>query len=174
MGLRSAAPRRGFVAVSVALVVALGGCTLVPTNDARFNFGVPGEVQETITGVAYYPACGNTPLELDGVTWYPYVPTNLDEFPMPSASGLIGGRGFSRAVVGAPVPVLVVPAVARAAVPAVPAVARAIAPAVAAPGPGDDVGTVVIYDNGLAHFTSDSGNLTTWLTTKKITYAWVC
>jgi len=155
---RATALRPALVALSVVTLIALGGCTLAPTGDAHFNLGVPGEVKQTVTDVSYYPACGNTPLELDGVTWYPFVPTNLDEFPSPAALGVTGGHGFSRVVPG-------VPAVA---------VRAGAVPAVAAPGPGDDVGTVVIYDNRLAHFTSDSGNLSAWLTTKKITYAWVC
>jgi hypothetical protein len=45
---------------------------------------------------------------------------------------------------------------------------------VVAPGPGDDVGTLVIYQNGLAYWVSDSGDLDTWLTDTELTYNWVC
>ena len=39
---------------------------------------------------------------------------------------------------------------------------------------GDDVGTLVVDENDLAYGESGSGNLTTWLTTRKIDYNWVC
>ena len=46
--------------------------------------------------------------------------------------------------------------------------------AVVAPGPGDDVGTLVIYENGLAYWQADSGGLHTWLTTREVEYNWAC
>ena len=42
------------------------------------------------------------------------------------------------------------------------------------PGPGDDVGTLVIWADGVARFVSDSGDLTAWMVTDEITYDWVC
>ena len=47
-------------------------------------------------------------------------------------------------------------------------------PAVVAPGPGDDIGDVTVFADGLALFESDSGDLTTWLTREQRTYNWVC
>lgn len=46
--------------------------------------------------------------------------------------------------------------------------------AVVAPGPGDDLGTLVIYENDLAYWEPDSGTLSTWLTNTKIEYNWAC
>lgn len=44
---------------------------------------------------------------------------------------------------------------------------------VAPPGPGDDVGTMVLYADGMARFESDSG-MVTWFTDQELTYDWVC
>jgi hypothetical protein len=44
---------------------------------------------------------------------------------------------------------------------------------VAPPGPGDDVGTMIVYTDGMARFESDSGNVI-WLTDEEQTYNWVC
>lgn len=104
----------------------------------------PGTAAESVAGVLYYPACGNEVLEHDGTTWYPI---KRPDWVTPSAAAALasGGRGISTSV-----------------------------PMVAAPGPGDDVGTLEIYDNGVAYFTSDSGDIDTWLTTAPQTYKWVC
>lgn len=94
--------------------------------------------------VAFYPACGNETLVHDGVTWYPIV---RDDWPAPSAKPATasGGRGIGASV-----------------------------PMVAAPGPGDDTGTLYVYREGKAYWVSDSGNLHTWLTVVPQTYNWVC
>ncbi len=41
------------------------------------------------------------------------------------------------------------------------------------PGPGDDIGTMIVYSDGMARFTSDSGT-TYWLTSEERIYNWVC
>jgi hypothetical protein len=41
------------------------------------------------------------------------------------------------------------------------------------PGPGDDVGTMVLYSDGVARFQSDSGRVI-WLTQESRVYNWVC
>lgn len=45
--------------------------------------------------------------------------------------------------------------------------------AVMPPGPGDDTGTLTIYEDGMAHWVSDSGT-EAWLTTETIEYNWMC
>ena len=105
----------------------------------------------TYPGVAFYPACGNEILEYEGSTWYPLLPD--DQKPAPTdlaqptaqALGASGGRGISTSV-----------------------------HFVVAPGPGDDTGTLTIFDDGTAYWVSDNGDLDTWLTTDEITYDWVC
>jgi hypothetical protein len=44
---------------------------------------------------------------------------------------------------------------------------------VAPPGPGDDIGTLIVYSDGMARYESDSGTVE-WLTTEVHTYNWVC
>lgn len=44
---------------------------------------------------------------------------------------------------------------------------------VAPPGPGDDVGTLIVYSDGMARYESDSGTVD-WLTVTPHRYAWEC
>ncbi|MBN2176583.1 MAG: hypothetical protein JW722_02890 [Demequinaceae bacterium] len=41
------------------------------------------------------------------------------------------------------------------------------------PGPGDDIGTVIVYSDGMARFESRSGNVA-WLTREVQEYGYVC
>jgi len=102
---------------------------------------------EVIEGVEYYPACGNEILDLDGVLWYP-----IDQTISPdlwAAATTIDREPYEMAKASG--------------------FAR-----VAEPGPGDDVGTFLRYEDGIARFVSDSGDLDRWLTSEEITYDWVC
>ena len=45
--------------------------------------------------------------------------------------------------------------------------------AVMPPGPGDDTGTLTIYEDGMAHWLSESG-VEAWLTEEPQEYNWVC
>ena len=141
--------RTGWVIGVTAAVVAVG----LALAWSHFHVpSAPGAPTKTLVLAGYYPACGNETLEVDGTTWYPinrpdWEAPNFDG-PTPAAAqvtGASGGRGISASV-----------------------------PMVAAPGPGDDHGTLVIYDNGTAYWNSDSGNIHTWLTTAPQTYNWVC
>jgi hypothetical protein len=126
--------------IALVAAVALAGCAAsIP--------GGPGERVDIVHVDDYYPACGNETVDIDGTTYYPFLPADDAQFDKPLAIALgEGGRaGYSRSV-----------------------------GRVVAPGPGDDSGTVVIYDNGIAFFRSDSGNIETWLTRVKQEYDWVC
>lgn len=103
-------------------------------------------VVETLQDVEYYYACGNETLQLpDGRRFYPFIEQN---------------RVNEDAYLGAP--------------PASPRIMMAaVVLAVPAPDPGDDVGTLTIYEDGTARFVSDSG-IETWLTDEEQTYNWVC
>ena len=121
-----------------------------PTDyDDAIDLGVPGALVETVEGVPGYPACGTEPISHGGITWYPFIPENVEQFPevvaMPLRVGGLGG-GTSRLAL----------------------------PGVVAPGPGDDVGTLAIYEGGFAFWRSDSGDLSTWLTDRPLEYPWVC
>jgi hypothetical protein len=133
----------------ITLVVAavLAGCGA--GGDARS----PGEgtaVVEVIEDVEYYYACGNEVLELpDGRRFFPLIDQgSVDE----------------DARLGALVPVPVDGDVVLAA---------GTVLAVVAPGPGDDIGTLTVYDDGLAHFVSESG-IEAWLDDEEREYDWVC
>lgn len=105
--------------------------------------------------VEFYPACGNEVLWHEGTKWYP--------LPRDDHERLDRDHEVGATAAGTPhtSPVVVL------------ASARPL-PAVAEPGPGDDIGTVTVYDDGLARFESDSGDLVAWLTTEPRTYNWDC
>ena len=109
----------------------------------------PATVVEVYEEVNFYPACGNESLSNDGVVWY-----QVQEFEYPEV--------YDRAANGAredrPDSVT----------------ANGFAPRVVPAGPGDDVGTLVVWSDGVAHFVSDSGDLTAWLVDDELTYPWEC
>lgn len=144
----------------------LAGCVASGADthawNSSYDYGVPGAVVSVKASVPYYPACGNEVLSFEGRRWYPFKPVNSSDLPaqpldaLPSASGASDASSSTAADMGA--------------------VALAAGPvgAVVAPGPGDDVGTLVIYENDLAYWESDSGTLRRWLTSHEIEYNWVC
>ena len=99
--------------------------------------------------VQFYPGCGDGPLKQGRLTWYPI---SREDWPTPNtdasgASALVsGGRGIS-----ATVPMVSAP-----------------------PGPGDDVGTLYVYRDGIAYWRSDSGDLDRWFTLVPQVYRGVC
>ena len=105
-------------------------------------------------GVVAYPACGNEPFEHDGVVWYPL----FDEGFEPPDDALVERAEEVRAAARDAAPVPSTHGLVR----------------VVAPGPGDDVGTLVIWSDGVARWTSDSGDLDVWLVDDQLTYNWVC
>lgn len=95
--------------------------------------------------VDYYGACGNETVVVGGTTLYPLFPDEMATLDIAAhPTGTTAPAGFVRT-----------------------------APAVVAPGPGDDVGTMVLYDDGIARFESESGRVL-WLTTAVHEYDWVC
>ena len=105
-------------------------------------------------GVPFYPACGNETLDHDGVTWFPVAHVGFSPYDEELTARLeeIG------AVPREPSPVQGVNGLAR----------------VVAPGPGDDVGTLVVWADGVARWVSDSGTLDVWMVDDELTYNWVC
>jgi hypothetical protein len=98
--------------------------------------------------VNWYPACATSPIEIGGDLYYPLPmgapPVDESRYPLP----------FSEAE---PLGIKVVLGL----------------PAVAPPGPGDDIGTVTVYSDGMARFDSGSGNVA-WLTREEQEYGYVC
>ena len=111
------------------------------------------EVAAVIDDVAWYPACGNEELVLDGVTWYQLLPNEvrdlgLDEYPIIADELLddgLDGTGGAESLLRVP-----------------------------APQVGDDVGRFVEYSTGFARWESQSGRLISWLTTDERLNDWEC
>ena len=99
--------------------------------------------------VGFYPGCGDGPLKQGSLTWYPISRENWAT-PHTDVSGaaasVTGGRG-----VAATLPMVSAP-----------------------PGPGDDVGTLYVYRDGIAYWRSDSGDLDRWFTLVPQVYYGVC
>ena len=106
-------------------------------------------------GVAFYPACGDESLIHDGITWYqvqrfdyPVVFDSIFEVPRNGVEeDLLSTTGEPTGFGGL---------------------------RVVEPGPGDDIGTLVIWEDGFARWTSDSGDLVAWLTQDELVYEWTC
>lgn len=128
------------------IVGAVGALLLAACGGAAGpGTGANTAVVETLQSVEYYYACGNELLKLpDGRRFYPFIEQH---------------RVDEDAYLGAP---------ARS-----PLVAMAVVLAVPAPEPGEDVGTLTIYEDGTARFVSDSG-IEAWLTDEEQSYNWEC
>lgn len=124
-------------------------------NDPETGAATPeATIVGVFDGVEFYPACGNEPLEHDGVVWYQVQQSEYPEIYERAANGYrenipaqVTARGFAL---------------------------HGFAPLVAPPGPGDDIGTLVVWSDDVAWFVSDSGNLTAWLVREELTYPWEC
>ncbi len=103
-------------------------------------------------GVAFYPACGNETLTFDGATWYQL--NHYDGYDEEYAAIYEAFADAERE----PSPIAGRRGFAR----------------VMAPGPGDDIGTLVIWADGVARWVSDSGDLDVWMVDDEITYNWEC
>jgi hypothetical protein len=103
------------------------------------------EVTAVYEGIEFYPGCGNETLRWEGTTWYQ---VQQSDFPEEYAAVVGVDRVMPESVQGF---AKVVP-----------------------PGPGDDVGTLTVWADGVARFVSDSGDLSTWMVDDELTYDWVC
>lgn len=114
----------------------------------------PVEIVGVYEAIGFYPACGNETLDHDSVTWYPLVHSGFD--PMDPA--LQDRVDEVLAVEREDPPVAGVHGLAR----------------VPAPGPGDDIGTLVVWTDGVARWVSESRDLDVWMIDDEIVYTWVC
>lgn len=115
-----------------------------PTDAA----GTPVPIVAVHDDIAYYIACADAPVTVDGIRWYPVAEWGNEQ----TAEVLERIVSVDREQPASPV---------------------GFAPRVPAPGPGDDIGTLYVYADGFAWFESDSGQ-TIWLTQDEIVYTWVC
>ncbi len=130
--------------------------TLAPSTSAPDTTAAAAAVAVVgvFEGVLAYPACGNEPFTHQGVTWYPVAPVGGD----PMDADL---RDRLEAIL----------AVERETPDTFHAGQFARVPA---PGPGDDVGTLVVWADGVGRWTSDSGDIDVWVVDEELTYNWVC
>lgn len=123
--------------------------TIPPTSTAPPTDPPVASIVEVYEGVNFYPACGNEQLTHGGIAWYQ---VQRNEYPEIYELVTNGNREDPPESVAV----------------------RGFAPRVVAPGPGDDVGTLVVWSDGVAYFVSDSGDLTAWLVDDELTYPWEC
>jgi hypothetical protein len=104
--------------------------------------------------VAFYPACGNETLDHLGTTWFPaFRPgrESSEREPQAEADALLAAPRAESPVQG-------IHGFTR----------------VVSPGPGDDIGTLVIWADGVARWVSNSRDLDVWMINQKVAYSWEC
>ena len=138
------------IGLTVLVAVVLSACA---------SEEVPGgpegpTVVAVYANVNWYPPCATSPIELGGDLYYPLPmgapPVDESLYPVPTGPAC-HNLGSDE------------PSVALA----------AGLPRVVPPGPGDDIGCVIVYSDGVARFESHSGNVA-WLTRKVQEYGYVC
>ncbi len=123
-------------------------------SESRAPATQPVEIVGVYEAIGFYPACGNETLDHEGVTWYPLAHAGFD--PMDPA--LQDRADEVLAVEREDSPVAGVHGFAR----------------VPSPGPSDDIGTLVVWADGVARWVSKSRDLDVWLIDDEIVYTWVC
>lgn len=146
---------RALLTAALAAPLLLAGCGEATGGAA---------VTDVFRDVEYYGACGNEVLEHAGLTFYPLTEEEVAD---------LGLSGYNPGSAAAGQPVIL------AAGPGLTAGGGdlggpAALPAVQAPGPGDDTGTLTVFEDGIAHFVSDSEDIELWLTDEPRDYNWVC
>jgi hypothetical protein len=126
------------------LSIAVGLVALAACGEAAPS--APVEIAAVVDDVEYYIGCANEPVNVDGAVWYP-----LAEFEFADEVAAIVDTPRVSPEQGI----------------------RGFAVRVAPPGPGDDIGTLVVYADDVARYESESGQ-TIWLTREEQTYNWVC
>ncbi len=107
--------------------------------------GVP--VTDVVENVGYYYACGNEVLQLpDGRSFWP-----LLEQDRVNRTKYLDTPTDDNAL----------------------AFTGSLTLAVAPPRPGDDIGTLTVYEDGMAKYVSHRGT-TAWLDDEPVTYGWEC
>ncbi len=115
---------------------------------------IPVPIVDVYELVEFYPACGSETLDHLGVRWYQLVHSGYE----PAYPQLQEQFDEVIAVARDESPVAGVAGLVR----------------VVAPGVGDDIGTLVVWADGLARWVSDSRDLDVWMTDEQIVQPWPC
>lgn len=117
--------------------------------------------------VDYWAACGDIPLDLDGVRYYPLIPEDHEAGELDQHEALLDEPEH----LSAPTPPDPATDSSAADVPAT-VVAAGIS-GLAPPEPEDEVGTATVFSDDIVHFISDSGQQL-WLSPEPREYLWDC
>ncbi len=139
--------RLGSVVIAVLISAACGSDEPAGTEPTTVATPEP-EIVAVYRNFEYYGACGNETVLIENTVFSP-VPTEPTDDVVPGVAVAIDESRY-------PLP------------PDLNGLVR-----VAPPGPGDDIGTMIVYSDGFARFESDSGWII-WLTDQEQTYGWVC
>ncbi len=133
--------------------VAVAGCSddgdAGPATFKPASVSVPSgdvAITEAFDGFQYYGACRNETVMVGATMFYPLLQEQLDRLDV------------SRYATEAPPTTGAKSGLAARVVP---------------PGPGDDIGTMIVFEDGIARFESESGRVL-WLTDQEQTYDWEC
>lgn len=114
----------------------------------------PVPILDVYDDVEFYPACGNETLNHSGQMWYPIARVGFDPMDASLQETVDAVLGVEREES----PVARMQGLVR----------------VSPPEPGDDVGTMVVWADGVARWVSDNGDLDVWMIDREITYTWDC
>lgn len=161
-------PRRAIGVAGITTLSVLMLATACGSDDDKDSGGAPStavestvaspttsatiEIADVHENFQYYGACGNETVKVEATTFYPVHRDDVrsidkSQYPVEGPSARPGPSETTADAAG---------------------FAR-----VAPPGPGDDLGTMVVYSDGMARFESKSGRVI-WLTDEEQTYNWVC
>lgn len=127
-----------------------GAALLLATSACSGDGDGPGtevvtqvRVVETVEDFAYYNPCANEPVQVGQQTFYPLLQDEIAD---------LDRELYVAEEQGSPLTGML---------------------RVAPPGPGDDVGTMTLYEDGVARYVADSGD-ESWFDDQERTYNWVC
>ena len=134
--------------VVVAGLLAVVGCGEAGSGSSSDVSQLQAGGDVTVAAVhddfSFYGPCGNDSIDVFGTTYYQLY---TEEFEALDESRYPPVEGVAAAPSG---------------------FARVVPP-----GPGDDIGTLIVYSDGMARYESDSGTVE-WFTTDEHTYNWDC
>lgn len=125
-----------------------------PIGPTTVGAATPVQLVGVYDDVVFYPACGNEVLAHRGVRWQPIVHVGFDPM-VPQLNDLVDDVLETRREKWTPVEPH--------------GMART-----PGPGPGDDIGTLAVWADGVARWVSTSRDLDVWMVDDDLGALWVC